>query len=36
MSARFIPEDESLSIPESSIDTVYHGAILKKVREAFP
>jgi len=36
MPARFIPEDESLTIPVSTRETVYEGAIWDVVRETFP
>ncbi|MGA1563910.1 MAG: ADP-ribose pyrophosphatase, partial [Pontimonas sp.] len=36
MPARFIPEDESLTIPVSTRETVYEGAIWNVVRETFP
>ena len=35
MSARFIPEDEHLSIPVLSTETVYEGAIWNIVRDTF-
>lgn len=35
MSARFIPEDEPLSIPIQSSETVYEGAIWNVVRDRF-
>jgi 8-oxo-dGTP pyrophosphatase MutT (NUDIX family) len=36
MVARFIPEDEPLSIPVLSTETVYEGAIWNVVRDTFP
>ena len=36
MVARFIPEDEPLSIPVLSTETVYEGAIWDVVRDTFP
>lgn len=36
MSARFIPEDEPLSIAVLSSETVYQGAIWNVVRDTFP
>lgn len=35
MSARFIPEDEPLSVPALTSETVYRGAIWNVVRESF-
>jgi len=36
MPARFIPEDEHLSIPVLTTETVYEGAIWNVVRDTFP